>query len=659
VVGGFDPVQEEYLLTVLYNTTFEDALPGPVEDISYEEDIVDIGVIDPFADIDQVPDEVAQQFNEVFLGRIPDGVEIDMSADLYDWFHLLEGPIFDTLNFGVIERTPSGLELTRDFYISNMGSESVFVKIRPSYPLKFYANDKYPSQFGQGHYRNPSFKHIKNELGITQVGEFGLENVKTLIPAGTYHTFTMTINVNELEHSYTGGYAEPNFSISSTEATQYLIDTFGTTKRALTSSERALGGENIPNELLATRNYYDSMQASPIEFEVYNLADQLILGVDDIGSYPYRRKEWRYQIMDSLEGDLLPGTPDVVTETAEYADYSADIDGDGFVGSQDVLDLLASYGDIGDNLTGDIDNDGAVTVNDLLILLNQFGGDAPSVYDVLDVPPLDLDAFAQAVATASVESIYEGVTELNLDDLLYYYEIVPLAGEGLVSTVLFNQFPEVWNFIGVGGDFVNVLNQVYFTDDNGNFIPYGGSAIVESGAPAFDLCAWPVLKNEFGVVDISSAMNNYGNLGSEAFFGGLPPYVGSYVGLDFNTFMSTYLMDDNGQPIAVQCYNNLQEPSLSVVSFGINLNNSLTNTYGVDTSSATTYIDLYSINVAVSEQILSDIYPDVWAFLSNMVGYWGDNFEQVYLTGANGVAIPFDGGGMPGGPGGSGGGGYG
>jgi hypothetical protein len=145
-----------------------------------------------------VPDEVSQQFNNVFLGRIPDGVEIDMSGPISTWFHLLDGGMFTTMNFGVIERTPSGLELTRDFYISNMGSEDVFVKIRPSYPLKFYANDKYPSQFGQGHYRNPSFKHIKNELGIIQVGEFGLENVKTLIPAGTYHTFTMTINVNDL-----------------------------------------------------------------------------------------------------------------------------------------------------------------------------------------------------------------------------------------------------------------------------------------------------------------------------------------------------------------------------------------------------------------------------------------------------------------------------
>ena len=650
VVGGFDPVQEEYLLTVLYNTTYEDALPGPVEDISYDEDIADVG------DVIEVSDEVAQQINEVFLGRIPEGVDLDISGNIDLWSQNLDGYFFDIMNFGNVERTTSGTTVTRDFYISNMGSEDVFVKIRPNQSLKFYANAKSSSQFGEGHYRNPSFKHIKNELGITQVGQFGLENVKTLIPAGTYHTFTMTINVNEEEHSYTNGYSEPGFTISSAEATQYLIDTFGTTKRALTGSERAQGGENVPNEILAERPYYDTVGASTIEFEVYNMDDQLLLGLDDAGSFPYRRKKWQYQIVDELEGDQLPGTPDVVTETAGdtvYADYSADIDGDGFVGMDDLLGWLSGYGQTGDNLPGDINNDGVVAVDDLLILLNQFGGDAPSVYDVLNVPPLDLDAFAQALVTASAESLYEGVTEINLDDVDYYFDVVVFAGEGLVSTVLFNQFPEVWNFVSGGQDFMSVLQQVYLTDDNGNLIPYGG--FVESGAPFLDLCSWPVLQNQYGVINISAVTDSFVNLGDVAFFDSLPYQVQLYVGQDFNTFVNTYLTDDNGQPITLQC--EVQGPSLSVVSFGISLSNNLTNTYGIDTSSATTYVDLYSINIAVSQQILSQTYPDVWSFVNGMSGYWGDNFEQLYLTDANGVAIPFDGGGMPGGPGGSGGGG--
>ena len=531
VVGGFDPVQEEYLLTVLYNTTYEDGLPGPVEDISYGDDVV----IDPFTDIEELPEEQAQQINEVFLGRIPEGVDLDISGNIGYWYESLDGSFYDMMDFGFVERTPSGNTVTRDLYISNMGSEDVFVKIRPRQYLKFYANDQYPeAPSTKGHYRNPSFSSIKNEAGITQVGQFSLQPVKTLIPAGTYHTFTMTINVNEAEHPYSDQ--------------QYLIDTFGTTKRALTGSERALGGENLPNITLAGSPYYDSSQAGTIEFEVYNMDDNLLLGVDDAGSFPYRRKKWKYQIMDALEGDQLPGTPDVVTGVAdiEYADYSADVDGDGFVGTSDMLQLLGNFGQTGDNLLGDINNDGVVAVDDLLILLNQFGGDAPSIYDVMNVPPLNLNAFAEAIITAAGQSQYAGISDIDEDSLSTYYELVFLASEGLVSTVLFNQFPEVWNFVSGGGDFMNVLTQVYLTDDSGNYIPYGSAEA--AGPPALDLCAWPVLQNPLlpDTVDISM-------LGDVAFFAGLPPYIGTYVNLDINQFIVAYLTDENGQPINISC----------------------------------------------------------------------------------------------------------
>jgi hypothetical protein len=554
VVGGFDPLQQEYLLTVLYDTTFEDALPGPVVDISYEDEQVS-----DYGTEDDLTDSIGEQ-QQVFLGRIPEGVEIDVYTNIDTWYYLLDGGMFSTMNFGVIERSPIGLQVTRDFYISNMSDEDVQVKIRPTFNLKFYADSKYPMQFGNGHYRNPSFVDIKNEAGITQVGSTGLENVKTTIPAGTYHTFTMRINVNEADHSYVGGFYDPTYQVDESEAAQYLIDTFGTTKRALTSSERAQGGENLPNEILASRPYYDSFGASTIEFEVYNMDDNLVAGVDDIGSWPYRRQNWRYQIQDAFEGNVVSESDGGTSGgTDDISAYSADLDGDGFVGTSDMLQLLSNFGVTGDDIVGDINNDGSVTVDDLLLLLNQFGGDAPNINDVIDVPTLNLDAFANAVINLSNQSQY-GTTPIDLDSINTYADFLFAVPEGAINAILINQFSEVWSFIEDESDTINVLMQVYFVDENGDFIPYVSGETV-SEAPPLDLCSYSFLQAPDGQLNVSTALGAYAILGEQGFVEQLPIQVQQYLtaigqstGVDLaSIFILHYLTNEDGSSVQIQC----------------------------------------------------------------------------------------------------------
>lgn len=54
-----------------------------------------------------------------------------------------------------------------------------------------------------------------------------------------------------------------------------------------------------------------------------------------------------------------------------------DLDNDGSVGSSDLLQFLAQFGLVGDDLSGDLDGDGAVATSDLLGMLTAFG----STYD--------------------------------------------------------------------------------------------------------------------------------------------------------------------------------------------------------------------------------------------------------------------------------------
>ena len=71
---------------------------------------------------------------------------------------------------------------------------------------------------------------------------------------------------------------------------------------------------------------------------------------------------WRPGDGDELEVAIRGPLPDCV-------DCTGDIDGDGTVGVNDVLALIAAWGGAG----GDVDGDGNTDVNDLLLLLDHYG----------------------------------------------------------------------------------------------------------------------------------------------------------------------------------------------------------------------------------------------------------------------------------------------
>ena len=57
------------------------------------------------------------------------------------------------------------------------------------------------------------------------------------------------------------------------------------------------------------------------------------------------------------------------------ADSSLDLNEDGSVNAQDLLDFLQNFGVSGDDLLGDVDQDGVVTNADLLLILSGYGLD--------------------------------------------------------------------------------------------------------------------------------------------------------------------------------------------------------------------------------------------------------------------------------------------
>ena len=537
VVGGFDPVQQEYLLTVLYDTTFEDALPDPVVDDPYIED-VDIEE-ETGEETEDVVDETTLYSDYVFFGE---GANFSESIDNPGGFN-------DIIDFGTIERSSAGEVVERTFVITNNWYQDVRVKLNDN-DMGVGAS---LNPFGLNNtiggfvfpYHAPWVYSLVDENGLYHInppGQGGIV-VTTLIPAGTSHTFTLTARVDEQIHSQDGEqFPTGNPENPFLDGTEMLMDQFGTTFRHLTTEERSNATvHGTSGNLMGLTPEYKSRVYAEIKDSNFNLLVS--------GSTLWSRLI-NLKVVDDLEGDVVFEGEVGDTETVDTSAYSADLNGDGFVGVSDMLQLLGNFGGTGDDIVGDINNDGSVTVDDLLLLLNQFGGDAPNINDVINVPTLNLDTFANAVISMSNLGQY-GTTPIDPDSISTYYELTLLAGNTAVNAILLNQFPEVLNFISSGEDAMNVFMQVYLTDDSGNFIPYGSAP--EAGPTPFDLCAWPILQDNNGMVNMASVVSSHAVNGNDAFFAGIPIYAALYSNYDINQFILAYLTDENGDFISVSC----------------------------------------------------------------------------------------------------------
>ena len=101
-----------------------------------------------------------------------------------------------------------------------------------------------------------------------------------------------------------------------------------------------------------------------------NYAPEVLTEQENIFSYLLEFSQNTPQIM---QGTPLSYEGNLVINTAVTTTLAGDLNQDGIVDTNDLLNFLSQYGGIGDDLTGDLDGDGAVSTTDLLELLSTWG----------------------------------------------------------------------------------------------------------------------------------------------------------------------------------------------------------------------------------------------------------------------------------------------
>ena len=175
------------------------------------------------------------------------------------------------------------------------------------------------------------------------------------------------------------------------------------------------------------------------------------------------------------------------------------------------------------------------------------------------MPTLNLDAFANAVINLSSQGQY-GTTPIDLDSINTYADFLFAVPEGAINAILINQFSEVWSFIEGESATINVLIQVYFVDENGDFIPYVSGETV-SEAPPLDLCSYSSLQAPDGQINVDTVLGAYAILGQQGFIEQFPIYVQQHIaaieqstGADLvSIFISEYLTNEDGSVAQIQC----------------------------------------------------------------------------------------------------------
>ena len=521
VVGGYDPVNDEYLLTVLYELTVEESIPDVVVDDPYVGDVDDVD--DSEGDV-MVSDEICAEFvvsqtsvNNNLQPGDPVSIQFTitnvgqgigaLASSQFNSFPFEADESMDTEGTGFLGALYGNfLQITEAALFSDLYEDDELIVFDP--PVTYeYPYGSYPeSIFDQDPNLNPDLgDSIAALAGQYPTSVLASPNQLPVLWPGA--SMTLTIN----------GIVPPD----ATPQTQYNIQ-------------------------------FNFMSFDMERFEAgYALNPDFSIG----GSTKFFALQDCYTQSEVMTINLNV----IETETVDTTTYNADLTGDGFVGSQDLVELLSTFGDIGDNLPGDINNDGVVNIQDLLLLLNQFGGEAPNITDVIDVPTLNLDAFANAVINLSSQGQY-GTTPIDLDSINTYADFLFAVPEGAINAILINQFSEVWSFIEGESATINVLIQVYFVDENGDFIPYVSGETV-SEAPPLDLCSYSSLQAPDGQINVDTVLGAYAILGQQGFIEQFPIYVQQHIaaieqstGADLvSIFISEYLTNEDGSVAQIQC----------------------------------------------------------------------------------------------------------
>ena len=367
-------MKEEYLLTVLYNKTFEEE-----EDDSDEGDEGEGG---------DTGDDTTNILNEVFFS--------DEFGNPFNNF----GSINIEMSRGVITSSGNNISVNeeRSVYITNTRSTPIYTRFIPS-----LSTLNYNSQFNdQNHtyYKAPWFNGVTdNEGNVVLPPTYAnpQDLPKTLIEGGETYEFQVKATTTNENHTFSGVTPVPSPPIVNDlviggpweNGSEYLISQYGTDKKFMTANERANAPYlSLPDSFsTAGSSNLTPMYRGDLYFTVFN--------EDEINITPLGTN---YQL-----GSTINIT---ITETVDYTQGSdegddegddgglvGDLDGDGVVGTGDLLAFLGGFGNIDEGLLEDIDGDGAVTIADMLLLLGNFGA-ASDDYEG-GVTPLNLCSYPE------------------------------------------------------------------------------------------------------------------------------------------------------------------------------------------------------------------------------------------------------------------------
>ena len=188
----------------------------------------------------------------------------------------------------------------------------------------------------------------KSPLGQERVfsGRSGCDNnPESAVQVGSYVYFAHKTLAKVFRWSAAKGVEE----ISEQGMASYFRELF---KKALATSE------NINKEDIRVVGGYDPVQDEYLLTVLHNTSyEQAIVEEDETGLEVIETEEETEEDEEITQGGGL----------------SYDFDGDGSVGSSDLLDLLSEFGTSGDGLIADGDGDDTVNVTDLLGFLTEFG----------------------------------------------------------------------------------------------------------------------------------------------------------------------------------------------------------------------------------------------------------------------------------------------